>query len=193
VAPEAQLSAKEHGSLDILLHAMATLPVNVVITHDKHRLIAYARQRKTLDLARASIEDVLRGEGLRASFNVSVWDESLGRWRQIERAPSKTTRLIDDLGRRLADEAAKRIETRTLTASAGKLVRADLEQTMLGCAKSLGLECAISERNRLLATQVEFTVTGSQTKIDEFRRRLIDECGATGRRHKDSLGFPPGL
>ena len=63
---------------------------------------------------------------------------------------------------------ADAVETRTVVASAGKLVRAEFEQSLREWATRLGVECEVVEHPHLLLTQVAFTVTGPKRKVDEF-------------------------
>jgi hypothetical protein len=57
-------------------------------------------------------------------------------------------------------------------ASAGKLVRSELEHTMSEAVERLGLELEIHEHPHLFTTQVVFTVTGQRRKLDEFAEGL---------------------
>jgi hypothetical protein len=59
-------------------------------------------------------------------------------------------------------------------ASSGKLLRVELEQSMLDWAQRLGIECSIVEHPHLLTTQVAFTVTGPRQKLQEFSRGLTE-------------------
>ena len=93
------------------------------------------------------------------------------------RRPRPTRLRIEDA----ADHDAEAIETRTMVASAGKLIRAQLEQSMRDWADRLGVECKIVEHPHLLTTQVGFTVTGPRRRIDEFAQGLAAEERATIR------------
>ncbi len=79
---------------------------------------------------------------------------------------------------------AETVQTRTLVASAGKLVRATLEQSMRDWAQKLGVQCTIVEHPHLLTTQVGFTVTGPRHKIDEFTEGLRAEEMTTIRTER---------
>src|ERR1035441_9862899 len=68
------------------------------------------------------------------------------------------------------DRAEGSVETRTMVASSGRLVRAEFEQTMREWAREFGLQCEVIEHPHLLSTQVGFTVTGPRRKIDEIGR-----------------------
>jgi hypothetical protein len=168
----------------------------VLVTHDRRRFFAYASEKERLDEARESVDQILRREGFTPNMRLSRWDELMDRWQQVEPPPDAPDRRLQEMSERLAEEAEARdrekIETRTVTASAGKLVRAEVEQAMIACADKLGLECVVEEHPRLLTTQVRFTVTGSPRTIDRFWRRLIDECGATIRREENVLRNPGG-
>ena len=153
------------------------VPHDVVITHDGQLLFAYAASRATLDAARAAIEAVLDGDGVKASIRVSHWDEELGSWRQSDPPPTAEQERLEAAARSDADA----IETRTLVVSSGKLIRAEFEQNTRAWAEKLGLECTIIEHPHLLTTQVGFTVTGPKGKVDEFSVGLQAEDRATIR------------
>ncbi len=89
-----------------------------------------------------------------------------------------------------ADRDADAIETRTVVATSGRLVRAEFEQTMGAWADELGLECKIIEHPHLLTTQVAFTVTGPRRKVDEFSKGLIAE-GWAFVRTEDTVMLSP--
>jgi hypothetical protein len=164
----------------------ADVPDHVVITHDGRLLFAYASDEATLRAARNAIETVLRHDGITASVRVSHWDEQLDDWRQTDPPASASARRVQDS----ADRAAEAIETRTMVASAGKVIRAEFEQTMLTWAGKLGLSCEIVEHPHLLTTQVGFTVTGPERKIDEFAQGLIAEGRASIRADRAVLWSP---
>ncbi|MFI5009011.1 MAG: hypothetical protein ACHQDY_01915 [Solirubrobacterales bacterium] len=156
---------------DFVKEIEATVPTDVVITHDGKLLFAYAASETGLKAARSAIENIFRQDGIKASVRVSHWDHELDSWRQTD--PPATTQ--EKLTEEAADRAADTIETRTLVATSGKVVRTEFEQTMRGAADRLGLECEIVEHPHLLTTQVAFTVTGPRRKIDEFSQGLIAE------------------
>jgi hypothetical protein len=152
--------------------AEAAVPPDVVVTHDGSDLFAYAYSEASLRAARKAIEGVLAKEGIDAQIRLSHWDENYERWRQVDPPLSPA----EQEGERAADRAADVIETRTLVATSGKLVRAEFERTMLDWAHKLGLECKILEKHpHLLSTQVGFTVTGRKGQIDEFASALEAE------------------
>lgn len=159
---------------------------DVAITHDGKLLFAYAATEAALAGARATIEDILRRDGVQASIRVSHWDEELDVWRQTD--PPLTDEQVRTEG--AADREGERIETRTMIASSGKLVRDSFEQTMQDWAQRLGVECAIVEHPHLLTTQVAFTVTGPKRKIDEFARGLNAEGTATMRSERAVIFSP---
>lgn len=146
----------------------SAVPHDVVITHDGKLLFAYAADEATLGAARAAIEAVLAREGAKASVRVSHWDDELDQWRQTDPPLSPAERAADAAAMRAGDA----VETRTLVASSGKLIRAEFEQTMRNRADELELQCEIIEHPHLLSTQVAFTVTGPKRRIDEFARGL---------------------
>jgi hypothetical protein len=179
---QAELDASDtggalHGLLrrlrgpDIAQEVQAAVAHDIVITHDGRHLFAYAATQDGLATARAAIENVLGKEGIRASISVGHWDEELDKWRQTDPPVTPTEQLTEDA----AERNAERVETRTLIATSGKLVRAQFEQTMRTYAESLGVQCEIVEHPHLLSTQVAFTVSGPRYKIDEFARALTAE------------------
>ncbi|MGD0453380.1 MAG: hypothetical protein ABSB69_07265 [Solirubrobacteraceae bacterium] len=162
---------------DVVKEVEATVPRDVVITHDGKLLFAYAADEATLTAARSAIEGVLARDGIRASVRVSHWDDQLEKWRQTDPPATVEEQRIEDAAERDADA----IETRTLVVSSGRMIRAELEQSMRDWADKLGLECTTIEHPHLLTTQLAFTVTGPKRKIDEFSRGLRAEERATIR------------
>jgi len=159
----------------------------VVITHDGRLLFAYAADRAALDTARRAIEEVLRADGLRASMDVSHWDERIDAWRQIDPPPPTTQ---EQQAADAAERDAETIDTRMLVASSGKAIRAELEQSLLRWAEELGIECTIVEHPHLLTTQVAFTVTGPRRKLDEFAKGLAAEEVASLRAEREVMLSP---
>lgn len=162
---------------DVVKEVEATVPHDVVVTHDGKMLFAYAANESTLVAARGAIESVLQRDGIRATVRLSRWDDELDRWQQTDPPASDEERRTQDA----ADRDADAVETRTMVASSGKLVRAEFEQSMLAWAAKLGLQCEIIEHPHLLTTQVAFTVTGPKRRIDEFARGLNAEGWAAVR------------
>jgi hypothetical protein len=171
---------------DVVREIEAAVPHDVVITHDGRRLFAYAAKEATIATVRAAIEGVLSRDGITASLRVSRWDEEREEWLQTDPPPSAEETQLADAARRDADA----IETRTLVATSGKMIRAEFEQSMRTFADDLGLECDIIEHPHLLRTQVAFTVTGPKHKIDEFSRGLVAEGWATIRGETTVLLSP---
>ncbi len=189
-------AADKRGALDHLLGRLrgpnvveevaAAVPHDVVITHDGQVLFAYAASESVLASARAAIEGVLEREGVGASIVVSHWDDTRDEWRQTDPPLSAEARRLADAAERDADA----IETRTLVASSGKLIRAEFEQSMEAWASKLGLRCEIIEHPHMLTTQVAFTVTGPRRRIDEFAEGLRDEEVATLRAEGVVMASP---
>jgi hypothetical protein len=171
---------------DVVKEVGVAVPHDVVITHDGSLLFAYAADQATLTSARAAIEAVLRRDQIDASFVISHWDDELDQWRQSD--PPLTGEATR--AREASELDAERVQTRTLVASAGRLIRAEFEQTMSDGAQRLGLECAIVEHPHLLRTQVAFTVTGPKRKIDEFSKDLVAEGWATIRAETNVMMSP---
>jgi hypothetical protein len=179
--------AETHGTLrdlvgrvrgpDVVGEIESTVPHDVVITHDGKLLFAYAADAATLAAARSAIEDVLRRDNIDATVRVSHWDDERAQWRQTDPPLSAERQQLEDA----AERDGEAIETRTLVASSGKMIRVEFEQTMRDWADRLGLQCAIVEHPHLLRTQVAFTVTGPKHKLDEFARGLRAEQWQTIR------------
>ena len=176
---EAELDVPEPGGVlrsllgrvrgpDLVKEFEAMVPHDVVITHDGQRLFAYAADEQTLAAARRGIEAVLARDGVKASVRVSHWDDERARWRQTDPPASAEERQAEAA----AERDLEMIETRTLVVSSGKMIRAELEQSVREWAERLGVECKIVEHPHLLTTQLAFTVTGPKRKIDEFARGL---------------------
>jgi hypothetical protein len=156
---------------DVVREIESTVPHDVVVTHDGKLLFAYAADAATLAAARSAIEDVLRRDSIDATVRVSHWDDEREQWRQTDPPLSAEEQQRDDAAARDGEA----IETRTLVANSGKMIRVEFEETMRDWADKLGLQCAIVEHPHLLRTQVAFTVTGPKHKIDEFSRGLRAE------------------
>jgi hypothetical protein len=155
----------------------ADVPHDVVITHDGELLFAYAADEATLQAARSGIENALNRDGITAKVYISHWDEQFDDWRQTD--PPPTNEQAQEQA--AADRDAESIETRTLIASAGKMIRAEFEQSLTAWSDQLGVQCTIVEHPHLLTTQVAFTVTGPRHKLDEFADGLRAEELATIR------------
>jgi len=150
---------------------------DVVITHDGRLLFAYAPTQHAIGAAREAIEGALRGDGLAATVRVSHWDDERDRWQQSDPPPSPEEAAHQAAG----DRAEDAVQTRSMVASSGRLVRAEFEQTMREWARKLDLRCEVIEHPHLLTTQVAFTVTGPKRRIDEFAQGLQAEGWAMVR------------
>jgi hypothetical protein len=168
---------------DVARDAEVAVPPDVVVTHDGRLLFAYAGTEASLKTARAAIEDVLQRDGRSASMVISSWDEQRDEWHQID--PPLTDAEERALEARERD--AETEETRTMVASAGKMIRVTFDQSLLAWAQKLGLKCEIIEHPHLLTTQVAFTVTGPRGKIDEFDRALKAEETQTLRAERQVM------
>jgi hypothetical protein len=171
---------------DVIREVKASVPHDVVITHDGELLFAYAADANTLNSARGAIESVLHRDNIDASMRVSHWDEELDEWRQTDPPPTAQEQRL----RAAAERTAETIQTRTLVACAGKMIRAEFEQSMLSSAEQLGVECKIIEHPHLLTTQVGFIVTGPKRKLDEFSQGLAAEEQATIRTERAVMMSP---
>lgn len=192
---QAELDLEDaHGALHGLLARVrepsvfkdldAAAPHDVVITHDGNLVFAYAASEPAILAARSAIETALRTDGVGASIRVSHWDVERERWQQTDPPPTAQEQLAEEAAERDDEE----VETRTLVATSGRLLREEFEQTMVDWAGKLGLECTLIEHPHLLTTQIGFTVTGPKGKIDEFSRGLIAE-GWTTVRMGESTSF----
>jgi hypothetical protein len=171
---------------DVVEEVGAAVPHDVAITHDGDLLFAYAASEASLTTARRAIEAVLRRDGVKADVYVSHWDERFDEWLQIEPPLSGEAKRTEEAIER---DAAK-VESRTMVASTGKLIRAEVEQTMREWAEKLGLRCDVIEHPHLLTTQVAFTVNGPKRKIDEFAEGLRAEELATMRTERAVMLSP---
>lgn len=151
--------------------AQASVPRDVVVTHDEQQLFAYAADETTIKQARQAIEHVLLHDEISASIRVSRWDGELDDWLQIDPPATPQQRRARDAAR----HDAEMTETRTLVASLGKEIRAEFERSITDSAARLGVECNIIEHPHLLTTQVGFTVTGPKRKITELVQGLTAE------------------
>jgi hypothetical protein len=171
---------------DVASQIEPAVPHDVVITHDGKLLFAYAADEATLIAARSAIAGVLQRDGITAAIRIGHWDELLDEWRQTDPPPSAEQTLLAEAGERDAEA----VETRTLVASSGKMIRAEFERTMNSWADKLGLDCKLVEHPHLLRTQIGFTVTGPKFKIDEFARGLQAEEWATIRAENTVMLSP---
>jgi hypothetical protein len=174
------------GGPDLVRDLRADVPHDVVLTHDGRLLFAYAADAATLTTTRHAIEGVLTREGIGASIFISHWDDRLDEWRQTDPPPSAADRQSEEAQERDAET----VQTRTMVASSGKMIRAEFEQSMLEWADKLGVQCTIIEHPHLLTTQVGFTVTGPKRKLDEFSEGLQAEEAATIRTERAVMLSP---
>jgi hypothetical protein len=168
---------------DVVKELQASIPHDVVITHDGKLLFAYAAEQATLAAARTAIESVLAADGIRANVRVSHEAE---KWRQTDPPLTAEQQQVEAA----AERDANATETRTLVVSSGKMVRAEFEQSIREWADKLDLPCTIVEHRHLLTTQLAFTVTGPKHKIDEFARGLRAEEWATIRTERTVMASP---
>jgi hypothetical protein len=166
--------------------AQAAVGPDVAITHDGSVLWAYAASSEALGAARRAIEQVLRDDGLTGDITVSHWDESVDDWLQVD-PPLEGRAAAHE---QAAERQAQTPESRTMVISSGKMIRAEVEQTMREWASKLGLDCEVIEHPHLLTAQVAFTVTGPKGKIDEFAKGLRAEELATMRSERAVMLSP---
>ncbi len=163
----------------VLGELRAAVGDEVVITHDGNRLFAYAASRAAIERARTAIEQVLESDGLSATLTLSRYSESHDEWLDPD-APEPEP----------AAETSSAVVSQTLVASVGKMVREELEESMMAWAGKLGLRCEIVEHPHLLTTQVAFTVTGPSRKVQEFASGLAAEERATIRTEREVMISP---
>jgi hypothetical protein len=171
------------GGPDLVHDLGAAIPHDVVLTHDGKLLFAYAADEATLTATRHAIEEVLAREQIEASIFISHWDDRLDTWRQTDPPPTAAEQQSEEARERDAET----VETRTLVASSGKMIRDGFEQSMLEWADKLGVQCTILEHPHLLTTQVGFTVTGPRRKLDEFSEGLQAEEAMTIRTEREVM------
>lgn len=174
------------GDSEVVREVQAAIPHDVVLTHDGKLLFAYAVDQDAITATRRALESVLNRDQIKASIYVSHWDEDLDAWRQIDPPSTGSERVQEEA----AVRDAETVETRTLVASSGKMIRAEFEQSMLAWAGKLGVQCTILEHPHLLTTQVGFTVTGPKRKLDEFATGLQAEEAATIRTERAVMMSP---
>lgn len=166
----------------------ASVPHDVVITHDGKLLFAYAADEATLQATRHAIESVGDRDELGVRhIRVTHWDGKLDDWRQIE--PSPATRA-EKQAEEAAEGGAATVETRTLVTSAGNMIRVEFERSLLEWASELGVQCQVIDHPHLLSGQVGFTVTGPKRKLDEFADGLEAEERATIRTETSVMLSP---
>jgi hypothetical protein len=171
---------------DVVSELGSTVPHDVALTHDGNMLFAYAGSKDSLTTARQTVEAVLRGDGISPRVVVSHWDDKFDEWRQVDPPLHGNAKRAEEAAERDAEE----VESRTMVASTGKLIRSEVEQTMRTWADKLNLRCEIIEHPHLLTTQVAFTVTGPRRKIDEFSQGLRAEELATLRTERAVMLSP---
>ncbi len=158
------------------------LPADVVVTHDGNTLFAYAASEASITAARREVEALPH----QSSILVSHWDGSLGEWIQVDPPLSGEPETREQIRRE--DDA--KIETRTLVATAGRQVRAEIEVVMHETAANLHLQLSVTEHRHLLTCQVLFEVTGPKGKIDEFAEGLHAYEMATMRTERMVMMSP---
>jgi hypothetical protein len=171
---------------DVVEDVGEAVPHDVAITHDGKLLFAYAASEPALKIARSAIEAVLRREGVEAKITVSHWDERFDEWLQVDPPLTGQVKRAEEANERDAEQ----VETRSMVVSTGKVIRAEVEQTMREWADKLGLKCEVIEHPHLLTTQVAFTVAGPRRKIDEFAEGLRAEELATMRTERAVMLSP---
>ncbi len=172
----------------VIKDVQASVSGDVVITHDGNQLFAYASDEATLRATRQAIEGVMAHDGIgTTSIRLSHWDSVLDDWRQIDPPPA-TPR--EQQAEQDAERDAEKLETRTLVAKVGKMIRVEFERSLDEWASELGVQCAIIEHRHLMTEQVGFTITGPKRKLDEFAEGLKAEEWATVRAETQVMISP---
>jgi hypothetical protein len=171
---------------DAVKDVQAAVPHDVVVTHDGKLLFAYAATQDSLTAARRTIESVLSRDDVKASIFVSHWDDRFDEWLQVDPPLTGEGKRSEEA----AEHDAEQVESRTMVASTGKLIRSEVEQTMREWADKLGLKCEVIEHPHLLTTQVAFTVIGPKRKVNEFAEGLKAEELATMRAERAVMMSP---
>jgi hypothetical protein len=171
---------------DVVEEIEKALAHDVVITHDGNTLFAYAASEDAIGAARRAIEQVLQQDAVGAKIVVSHWDEERDEWKQVD-PPLSAEQVRSEAAAELDAEA---VQTRTLVASAGNLVRSSFEQSLIDWGQNQGLKVTVAEHPHVLSTQVLFTVTGPKHKIEEFERALRAEGTAFVRADATLLVSP---
>lgn len=117
---------------------------------------------------------------------MSHWGDERDAWRQTDPPLTDREKRIEDV----AERGAETMETRTIVVTSSKLIRNELEQSMLDWANKLGIECRTIEHPHLLTTQVGFIVTGPKHLLDEFSQGLNAEEWATIRTETSVMLSP---
>ncbi len=173
------------GESHVAREAKGAVGSEVAITHDGRRLFAYTGSEAQLQGARAAIEWLLARERLDAEIVLSHWDDELGEWRQT----FPPLDAAHEAERSAGEAREERVETQTVVASVGRLVRPQVEAVMNEWAERHSLKCTLVEHPHLLTTQVAFTLTGPSHQIAEFRNALRAEGWALWRAD----GYGTGL
>jgi hypothetical protein len=95
------------------------MPHDVVITHDGKLLFAYAANQDSLTTVRRAIESVLSRDDAKARIFVSHWDERFDDWLQVDPPLTGESKRSEEA----AEQDAEKVESRTMVASTGKLIR----------------------------------------------------------------------
>lgn len=156
------------------------LPDDVVLSRDDDTLFVYAMHRESLTSARAAIEQVLLGAGLKGTICVSHWDERAMCWRQLDPPPPVAElRREEDQGE--ATQAAPGSATQTIVCTIGRLIRKPFEREVVSFAEQEGLRCEVVEDPHLLSSRVVFTVTGEPERVEQFVRYVREDARSTTR------------
>ena len=117
------------GGPNVVHEVQAAVPHDVVLTHDGRLLFAYAADQEMNHRGpRCAFEERAQPTTkIKASIYISHWDDELDAWRQIDPPSSGSERVREEA----AVRDAETVETRTLVASSGKMIRAEFEQSML--------------------------------------------------------------
>jgi hypothetical protein len=162
----------------------SALSDEIVLSHDRSTIFAYAPSENTVRDARDAIQSAI-GAQRTATVRVSHWEPSRGKWHQTD--PPLTYQQEDEMAAAASasDDTAQppgeAAETRPVVCVIGKLIRKSFEEQMVAFAQALQLKCEIIEHPHLLSTQVVFKVTGPAGAVDEFATYLKSEARFSSR------------
>lgn len=196
---------------DLRRELRASIPEDVVLTHDGRAFFLYATTQEALNDASAAIELATRQQPLAKPPCISHWEDDLARWLQVDppvdeqqaQAPGRVSEPRGDQKQTqdASGQAGEEQEPdphrgephaeRALACVVGRLIRKSFEAEMREVAASLALDCDIVEHPHLLDTQVLFNVRGSPADIRAFQSSLNGAAKAT--MHIDPGLIPFGL
>lgn len=154
----------------VIEQARAQLGPEVVLTAHGRTVIAYTGDRRSLELARTTIESALLAHGHHLPAVIEHWQEDEQAWLAPQSVPGQRPPAL------LAEQ-----EHRTLVCEAGNLERDLFEQDIANFAAQRRLSCRVVEHRHLLRSQVAFDVSGPPAQLDAMAAYLKQEARRTIR------------